>query len=429
MQYTDDELDKNKKPVHILFEGKDFRLSWQYLQQQVDTGIVRRRSWSDPDLQFVSFTGGQFVLKNSKDGRSYRLSLQVTGNELLVTCGCEEKGATLCEHGYNALRSIIFFLGEHYFQKLRPGGVMELALGHKTHFNKVESRSGLDVSPRPELKTVYKLDEKAGAIDLAAVMELPGTLPENNFLSAGEALSYVVILPNRHRFLPAVIPCMGKLNKNGTTIKSFDKFLSGLQKEYAAKLTHNQRELNKACFSLWKTVEPLPGSLMDEAERKSILDNYIAIRSAWQQLIPLLQKQPFVYSYPSYHLRDLKGKPRMGRIAPVQLSGEPPTLKFVLTEKAAFYTLELQIWIHNDLLEGYDAEVPFFILYGRTLYLLESFRDAVIAEWMYRSGGRITIFKEHFGEFEKDWLTLIWANYPLKMITAKLPKSKARETV
>jgi len=119
----------------------------------------------------------------------------------------------------------------------------------------------------------------------------------------------------------------------------------------------------------------------------------------------------------------------MGRISPVQLSGEPATLRFVLTEKAVFYTLELQIWIHNDLLEGYDAEVPFFILYGRTLYLLESFRDAVIAEWMYRSGGRITIFKEHFGEFEKDWLILLRANYPVKTITAKPPKSKARETV
>lgn len=429
MHYTDDELNNTKKPVHILFEDKDFRLSWQYLQQQVDASIVRRRNWSDPDLQFVSFINGQFVLQNSKDGRSFKLLLQVAGNELLVTCGCDETGDTLCEHGYNALRSIIFFLGERYFQKLRPGGVMELALTHKALFNKVESRSGLDVSPRPELKAVFKLDEKTRAIDLVAVMELPGTLPENNFHSAGLALSYIVILPNRHRFLPAVIPCMGKLNKTGTAIKSFDKFLSGLQKEYAGQLTHNQRELNKACFGLWKTVEPLLGSLMDEAERKSILDNYIAIWSAWQQIIPLLQKQPFVYSYPSYHLRDLRGKPRMGRISPVQLSGEPPALKFVLTEKAVFYTLELQIWIHNDLLEGYDAEVPFFILYGRTLYLLESFRDAVITEWMCRSGGHITIFKEHFGEFEKDWLTLLRSNYPVKMITAKPPKSKARETV
>lgn len=429
MQYTDDELNNTKKPVHILFEDKDSRLSWQCLQQQVDAGIVRRRSWSDPDLQFVSFINGQFVLQNSKDGRSYRLSLQVVGNELLVVCGCEEKGTTLCEHGYNALRSIIFYLGEHYFQKLRPGGVMELALAHRTLFNKVESRNGLDVSTRPELKTVYKLDEKAGAIDLVTVMELPGTLLENNFLSAGLALSYVVILPSRYRFLPAVIPCMGKLNKTGTAIKSFDKFLSGLQKEYAAQLTHNQRELNKACFSLWKTVEPMPGSLLDEAERKSILDNYIAIWSAWQHIIPLLQKQPFVYSYPSYHLRDLKGKPRMGRIAPVQISSKPPTLKFVLTEKAVFYTLELQIWIHKDLLEGYDAEMPLFILYGRTLYLLDSIRDAVITEWMCRSGGRITIFKEHFGEFEKGCLALLRANYPVKIITAKPQKSKARETV
>lgn len=429
MQYTDNELNSIRQPIHILFEDKDSRLSWQYLQQQVDAGIVRRRSWSDPDLQFVSFISGQFVLQNSKDGRSYRLLLRVTGNELLVTCGCEENGDSLCEHGYNALRSIIFYLGEHYFQKLRPGGAMELALAHKMLFNKVESRNGLDVSTRPELKTVYKLDEKAGAIDLVAVMELPGTLPENNFLSAGLALSYVVILPSRHRFLPAVIPCMGKLNKGRTAIKSFDKFLSGLQKEYAGQLTHNQRELNKACFSLWKTVEPLPGSLMDEAERKSILDNYIAIWNAWQHIIPLLQKQPFVYSYPSYHLRDLKGKPRMGRISPAQLSSEPPTLKFVLTEKAVIYTLELQIWIHNDLLEGYNAEAPFFILYGRTLYLLESFRDAVITEWICRSGGRITIFKEHYGEFEKDWLTLLRSNYPVKIITAKPPKSKARETV
>lgn len=425
MQRADNEFKNTKEPVHIRFEDEDFGLSWEYLQQQADLAIARRRNWRYPELQFLSFKDGQFVLQNNNDGQSYKLSLQVTNNELLVTCSCDGERAVLCEHAYNALRSISFYLGQRYFQKLQPRGLMELAFTHAKFFNKVESREGLNVSPRSELKTVYKLSEKAKHIDLPAMMALPGTVSENNLVSGEQALSYVVILPSRHRFLPAVIPCMGKLNKAGTAIRSFDKFLSGLQKEYAGQLTYNQRELNKACYGLWKTIEPLPGSLVAKEERKKVYDHYLAIWSAWQHIIPLLQKQPYVYAYYSYNIRDLKGKPRMARTMPVQISGEPPTLRFVLTEKTAFYQLELQIWAHNTLLEKYYADAPFFILYGRTLYMLESFRDAVITEWMCHAEGCITIFKEHFAEFEKEWLNPLRANYPVEVIAIRKTTKKA----
>jgi hypothetical protein len=111
---------------------------------------------------------------------------------------------------------------------------------------------------------------------------------------------------------------------------------------------------------------------------------------------------------------ELKRTPQKNRVRKISLSAVAPVLQFVLKDKGVFYQLEMQVWIINRLLEKPDTGTTFFIGNNQTLYMLSSIRDAAIAEWIHRSGGWITIFKEHFVQFEQEILLPLQQCYPVE---------------
>lgn len=416
---------ENNTPCSIRFHDKEYQLTAEQLRKQVGNRIVADDNCHPATLKFVSFKDGKLHLLNFYNKLSYKLILQIQNKQLLSTCSCGNGSAVICNHIYGALRTIIWELGEHYFEKLQPNGAIPLAFAHKSHFDKKECKAGLDVSVRSELESVFRLDQRLASVDVSSMLTLPVSAPtpfiplsHKTYKDArDEAIGYLLIIPFRNRFLPFVIPCAGKLIKNKTGIKTFYDFLSGAKKQYNHLLTDGQKELNTTCFQLWKLTEKLPGHILADHEVKKITDKRLLVFEAWHKMIALLKQQSFVYSYFLYRTEELKkGKPAKGRTQQIQIASETPDLRFVLTDRGAFYQLAMQVLVKGKPLTDYEADTTFFISQGQAIYLLPSLRDAAIAQWMDRSGGMITVFKEHFPQFEQAILNPIRQCYAVKMI-------------
>ncbi len=403
----------------IRFQDKNYRLTREWVGKQVDAEAYNNDDWRWPTLKFLSFHEGKLILLNTCENQSYKLSLQIQEGHLMVSCSCGNAGSTICEHAYAGIYTIIWHLGERYFEKLKPGGSMALAFTHGNHFDKKESTAGIDVFPRPELKSVFQLAQKMEQINLPAILKLPASSAQAEATHSEEALGYLLIISSRNKLLPALLPCLGKLNKNKTGIKTFNHFLSGVQKQYSDIVTNSQKELNTACFHLWKMVEKLPGHLINEQAPKQLKDSQGAVLDAWKKLFPLLQKQSFVYSYYLYGVRELKNRPARGRIKKITISESLPSIRFVLVDKGAFYQFQMHVLVNGKELSGYDAGITLFIQHQQILYLLPSLRDAAIAEWIHRSGGWISIFKEHLSRFEETILTPLKESYTIDLLPLK----------
>jgi len=399
----------------IRFQEDNFRLSIETLKKQTDAAAAAHENWRSPCLRFLSFRKGQLTLMNSSGTRSFKLVIQVLKEHLLVNCSCGHNGPSLCQHAFAGLYKIIWHLGEEYFEKLQPSGLMEMAFAHKRYFDRQESAAGLDIIVRPELPSIFWLAPKVEDLNIGALLKLPSALvkremailppPVNkDLVNTSRGLVYLFVIAAHNRLLPALIPCMGTLNKQQSAVKSFRQFLVSLQKESQQPLTNNQKFLNRAGYQLWKLVEAQPGHIVNGFSIKSFSKKLTAIFYAWQEIIPVLQRQPFIYSYYLYSVKELKGKPQRRRIKQISFSIQSPELRFVLKDRRHFYLLQMQVWVNNKLLPHCDTGATLFINHRQVFYLLGSLRDAAIAQWIHLSGECITIFKEHFAKFEKEIL-------------------------
>jgi len=351
---------------------------------------------------------------NTSGTRSFKLVIRVLKEHLLVDCSCGNNRSSLCQHAFAGLYKIIWHLGEGYFEKLQPSGLMEMAFVHKKYFDRQESDAGLDITARPELQSIFWLAPKVEALNIGALLKLPSAtvkreiasqpVANRDWVNSAHGLVYLFVIAAHNRLLPALIPCMGTLNKQQSAVKSFRQFLVSLQKESQQLLTNDQQFLNTAGYQLWKQVEAQPGHIINGYSIKSFSKNLTAIFYAWQEIIPVLQRQPFIYSYYLYSVKELKGKPQRRRIKRIGFSIQSPELRFILKDRRHFYVLQMQVWINNKLLPHCDTGATLFINHRQVFYLLGSLRDAAIAQWIHLSGECITIFKEHFAKFENEIL-------------------------
>jgi len=391
MAINNNPVPENITPYIIRFQNNEYRLRIEQLRKQIGNKNITCDNWYPATLKFISFKNGRLEVLNSCNRLSRKLILEVKEGLLLATCNCDNKSPVICDHVFGALRTIIWDLGEYYFEKLRPNGIIPLAIAHKNYFDKKECKAGLDVSVRPELESVFKLHQWLTSADLSAVLKLPDPAPlpfiaqnpKVQKYTHDEAVCYLLIIPTRNRFLPFVVPCAGKLFKNKTGIKTFYDFLRGAKKQYDNLLTDGQKELNAACFQLWKLAEKLPGSILEGSDVKKITDSRLLVFEAWRKMLFTLQRQSFVYSYFLYRTEQLKkGRPTKGRVLQIQVSAETPTISFVLTDCGAFYQIQMQVLVKGEPLIDYEADTTFFISQGRTIYLLASLRDATMVQWI-----------------------------------------------
>ena len=343
----------------IRLSETDCELTTDELIKRVDPRIVKHHNWSSPALKFVSFKAGVITFMNTSEKRSFLLRLQVSNNDLLVGCDCGQNNTgNLCGHAFKALDTLVWRKGRNYFQKLQPGGLFELAFAHKKHFDKKEDLRGLEVEPKPELQSVFRLNSPS-SISVNNILDLPGIqLLEK--IQPNEGLAYLVVVSLKNRLLPALLPCIGKLNKAASDIKTFYPYISGIQKEYSYLLTAAQKEMNGWCHSLWNMVEKGTGHILNKEEDPAEARRIAGVFDTWRKLIPALQQQQFVYVYQLYWEQELKRKPEKRRALRINISRDTPVLRFVLVEKTDFYRLEMDVLVNGRLLPETEYRHTFF---------------------------------------------------------------------
>lgn len=402
----------------IKFQDSQYRLTKEWVGRQVDAETYKSRDWHSPTLKFISYKNRQLVLLNSWENKSYTLTLQVDESYLLVCCGCGNNSDSICRHAYAGIYTILWHLGEYYFERLRPCAAIDLAFKHTNCFDKKESVAGIDAAPRPELNYVFGMSE-AETAPIAAALSFKSSPANSVAAESGEGLCYIIAISYRCKKLPALLPCLGKLNNNRTDIKFFNGFLSGIDGKSGNELTNEQKELNSYSFELWKMVEDLPGHLLQTEVKEDEKQNFETAFSHWMKLLPLLLKQPYIYAYFLFGVRELKKRPKKTRIQKIKLSALVPVLKFVLLDKGAYYQLHMQVWIQGKEIKSCSTAITFFIQVKENFYVFSSLRDAAIAECIRESGGCITVFKEHFAAFEQEILQPLQQKYPVEIVLSK----------
>lgn len=407
---------RNAADFYIIpLENDHYALTEEALKKCVDSRTLKAAGWFYPTLKFISFKDGKLELSNTNDKVSYKLSILIEKDKLHVACSCAIQVEKLCQHAYKALDKLLVFGPSDYFEKYSPNGVVEVALANKKCFEFEYGGNGLSIKPKKELGRIYNLNEEISVDELNAIMALPSKMPSQSETPKEVALCYILMVARRDNFLPFLIPCLGKLNKAGTAIKGFNKFLSGIEKENDTLLTDEQRTLNRICLDMWKLVEKLGDIAIYETLLEENKHRLSILFGLWQKAIPLLQKQ-YVFKHPFFFTRYLKGRPWKSYIEDIQIKTEIPSLQFQLNDKGLVYQLEMKVLLNDKSIKGIEANAPFFVQQEENIYMISSLRDAAIAEWIRKSGNRITIFKQHFTAFENDFLKSIRKHYPVVVV-------------
>jgi hypothetical protein len=402
-------------PFILHLDDEPYELTAEGLKNQADESLQKKRNWSYPTIKFISLSDQILKLRIS-DEESFEMTVKIEPYKLHISCSCGSPVLTLCIHTFQTLKKIILFEKTDYFKQFMSDGLVEIALANKKHFKVKRTTTGLSIQPADTLGTMYKIADKMGDCNFPDVLNLPQETVEQEMVRLTD-LTYIILYSSRDKYFPFLLPCVGILNKAGTDIKGFYNFITTPLNEYDAYLTNEQKELNALCLDMWMEAKNQSGSIITcDAEQTNCAVN---IFNLWNKALPILRHQPFVYLYNFYHRVQLKNRPQKGRLQRVYLSREKPYLHFQLIDNGPFYQLEMKVSIKGDTLRHFDAISTFFIGKDKALYMLSSLKDAGITEWMRRHNNRITVFKEHFNEFEKQYLEPLSNNYRLEIIPSK----------
>jgi hypothetical protein len=210
-------------------------------------------------------------------------------------------------------------------------------------------------------------------------------------------------------YLPALVPVRGTFDKAGKNIKSFGKGFANISNENLLSTPDRQQ--------LYNLSEAMYGSIPEryKFEPEDLLTGKMHIAenfNQWEQALPMLSEQHFVYKYGLAHARYfMRRTPGRRYLQQITISAERPQLQFVLKDKGNYYQLSIQFLIRGLPIKSPVEDALFFVCDGTQYHLLACLRDAAMAQWMSDFDNLISVLKPGFPAFEKEVLQRIEAMY------------------
>ncbi len=400
---------RSSSEAFIFHTGNDpYVLTEESFKKQVDSDLPRSRSWHWPKIKLLSFTDGVVKLRLTHEESHYEMTVKIEEFKLSCSCSCNTPVQTVCLHVYRALQSLSGYAGLEYFSDFSPSGIVTLARKYPSCFTKNASDLGNDYTPKTNLDRVYYFSHSRYPLfepkSMALPTQIPAAIPER------EACMVILTCYRIDRF-PAIIPCSGLLDMAGEKIKLFDPFLS-----YPQLLTADQQTLNLLGLEMWKLVEKLPRGFRNfEEEHTKPAEKLLQL---WEEALPLLSMQTFLYSYRMNRERELRKKPRKNEMIQYSISKDRPVLQFVLLDCGIYYQFYPELRIRDKSFSGFGYAAPLLISIDDKLYLLNSLRDAAILETMEK----VTVFKEQYSAFEAEILIHLRKHYTIKTVSRRKKK-------
>jgi hypothetical protein len=355
----------------------------------------------------IGYNAQQLIVGVQSQGQKERkVIFNFSAETLQVSCNCKSPESTLCAHGYHALHEFCWN-SKRFFTIFEPGNLVSIALDNKNLFHINYSNPDEFIVPDKSLGHLYDF-KKIESTDLQKLPALPAVaLP----VRETELVWLLVYSPYTwQRYLPILVPLKGTFDKAGKNIRSFGKGFANISEK---KLTTNDRKqlynLSKAIYSpATDRYKFDPEDLL--AGKMHIVENF----HQWEQALPLLSGQPFVYKYDLAHIRYfISNPPRRKYLERITISIEQPQLQFILKDKGNYYQLSLQYLVHGVPIKDPVEDALFFVCNDTEYHLLGSLRDAAMVQWMSGFDNLISVLKPGFPAFEKEILQHIEAMYTI----------------
>lgn len=391
-------------PFVLHLSDEPYILTQHDLETQADERVRRSRKWFCPTVRLLSFTRNNVCIALKCGALTYTMTVVVEPDKLHLSCSCNEPVRTMCLHVYRGLRNIIGYSHTRYFEQFRPLGIAELALRYPQYFKKEKTFPAANDQyvPKDSLGTVYRLSPQGQPGVYPATISFPARVP---MPVPDTAVCFIVLTSYRHLRMPCIVPAAGWLNTAGNGLKQFLPFLSNA----GNLLTDDQKRLSATGLEMWKLAEQLPGSFVKIIdEHKLALEHLFRL---WEEVLPMLCRQSLVYGYRLSRLNDLKRKPVKNRMLRYRMQPDRPVLQFVLKDQGAYYTFYPELVVKGERLQHFSKEDPLLVMAQNNVYLLASLKDAMLVALLEK----MTVFKEHYPEFEKDMIIPLRKDYRIVM--------------
>lgn len=353
----------------------------------------------------IRYTYHDLIVGIQSQGQKERkVILNISRDKLQVSCKCKSAEGRLCAHGYHALHDLCWN-NKKFFTIFEPGNLVSVALENKNIFHINYSNPNEFIVPDKSLGHLYDF-KKIETTELKQLSALPALA-----IPAKETELVWLLIYSQYRwqnYLPVLVPVNGTFDKAGKNIKSFGKGFANITKDLLS--TPGRQQLYKLSEALYA---PVKGKHLFEREdllsgEKPIAENF----KQWEQALPLLCEQSFIFKYDLAHPRYfMKQPPRRKYLEQITISPERPQLQFELKDKGNYYQLSLQYLVRGVPIKSPVEDAVFFVCAGAQYYLLASLRDAAMVQWMSGFANLISVLKQGFTEFEKEILQEIEVTY------------------
>jgi hypothetical protein len=353
------------------------------------------------------------ILVQMPDRSRYRIQFRVGLDNLTIACRCGETKYRLCVHAYTVLYRTLWLhghldLGMYYWPQIDEEGKLQAKFLEVTTLN-----DRIYVEPRLRFGNLYRPGLGFKGAEKLTLNEPVDGKPK--LYTGGEmAVGYCMAYSYRgfctsHQ--PVLMPFTGLTGKSGDEIIRFNRFVKGGGETSEIELTEAQQKLNhitREQNALADDLRKLNGDQQTVALPKIGKELF----ALWQQALPLLVMEQFVYSYNTHQNNNLGHRPQKTGMERCSFSWLTPALTFSLKKKPDHHVLMPRVTINGKTLKLQHN--PDFFMYDKEqkqFYLLASLQDDGMLAWMADFQNRLSVLNEHFDNFQASFLSRLKSCY------------------
>jgi hypothetical protein len=359
------------------------------------------------------------ILSQMPDRSRYRIQFRVGLDNLAIACRCGETKYRLCVHAYTVLYRTLWLHGHldlamYYWPQIDNDDQLQ------AKFLEVTTRNDrIYVEPRLRFGNLYRPGLGFRGAERLKLTEPIDT--KQKVYGSGEIVIGFCLAYNYRGFStshqPVLIPFVGVLNKTGEEIIRFNRFVWSENDIGQIELSDSQRTLGRISEEQNALVKRL-SELNTEQQIAALPEMRKVLFALWQDALPLLVSEQFVYCYNTHKHGSLKQRPYKTGMERCSFSLVKAVLSFKLKFYSDHYILNPRVTINGKTLNlQHNPDFFMFDDEQKQFYLLNSLQDDDILAWMSYSGNKLTIIRKHYDDFKVSFLHPLGQCYKLFFIS------------